>query len=50
MKSYDKYQPHQQSAHSRKVTIGHLKAERLLIKNIRRQQNGLPPKATYAEI
>ena len=50
MKSYDKYQANKQSKHSRKVTIGHLKAQRLIIKNIRRAKNGLPPKSTYAEI
>jgi len=31
-------------------TIGHIKAERLRIKNMRRAECGLPPKSTYAEI
>jgi hypothetical protein len=48
--NHDHLQPHYQSFHSRKVTIGMLKAERLRIKNMRRAECGLPPKATYAEI
>jgi len=32
------------------VTIGQAKAQRLRVKNLRRADNGLPPKATYAEI
>lgn len=31
-------------------TIGMVKAERLCLKNARRAECGLPPKATYAEI
>ena len=33
-----------------RVTLGGAKAERLRKKNERRATNGLPPKATYAEI
>lgn len=48
--NYDHCRPHAQSPHSENVTIGYLKAERLRIKNLRRAENGLPPKASYAEI
>lgn len=48
--NYDHLSPHYQSRHSQRVTIGSLKAERLRIKNMRRAENSLPPKATYAEI
>jgi hypothetical protein len=37
-------------ANRKSPTIGQLKAERLQIKNMRRAENGMPPKATYAEI
>lgn len=47
---YDKLIPHQFSGHARRVTIGDLKKQRLTIKNMRRAENGLPPKASYAEI
>ena len=47
---YDKLLPHQFSGHARRVTIGDLKKQRLAIKNMRRAVNGLPPKASYAEI
>ena len=50
LKSYDHCRPSSQSSHSCVITIGNLKAERLRIKNMRRAENGLPPKATYAEI
>lgn len=49
-KNYDHCTPGNQSSHSRRVTIGQAKADRLRIKNLRRAENGLPPKATYAEI
>jgi hypothetical protein len=49
-KNYDHCKPHAQSSHTENVTIGYLKSERLRIKNMRRAENGLPPKATYAEI
>ena len=47
---YDYAGPHAQSDHSQHVTFGYLKAERLLMKNMRRAKAGLPPKATYAHI
>lgn len=50
IKNYDHCGPGRQSAHSQHVTIGGLKADRLRIKNLRRAENGLPPKASYAEI
>lgn len=50
VKNYDHCRPHAQAAHSENVTIGYLKADRLRIKNLRRAENGLPPKASYAEI
>ena len=31
-------------------TIGDMKQERLIVKNVRRFNQGLPPKETYAEI
>ena len=37
-------------ANAKSPSIGRLKLQRLRIKNMRRVQNGLPPKATYAEI
>ncbi len=49
-KNYDHLQPHNQSGHSEKVSIGMLKAARLRIKNMRRAECGLPPKKTYSEI
>lgn len=48
--NYDGFQPHRQSDHGHKITVGHLKAERLRVKNMRRAQNGLPPVKSYAEI
>lgn len=45
-KNYDHYRI-QRNANK---TIGMVKADRLRIKNMRRAENGLPPKATYAEI
>jgi hypothetical protein len=50
MKDYSKYRVNQQSRHSTPVTVARIKADRLAIKNKRRAQNGLPPKASYAEI
>ena len=50
IKNYDHCRPGRQSSHSMTVTIGDLKAERLRMKNLRRAENGLPPKASYAEI
>ena len=35
--------PHRQSEHSKHVTVGQLKAERLRVRNERRAANGLPP-------
>ena len=46
IKSYDHYRIQRRS----NVTIGMVKSERLRMKNLRRAENGLPPKATYAEI
>lgn len=46
LKNYDHYRIQR---HGNK-TIGMVKADRLRIKNMRRAENGLPPKATYAEI
>lgn len=46
---YNKYDHFRYQRHGNK-TIGMLKAERLRIKNMRRAESGLPPKATYAEI
>lgn len=47
---YDKQLPHPFSDHSRKVRIGQLKAERLLVKNERRAKHGLPPRKSYSDI
>jgi len=48
--NYDRLLPHAFSEHSRKIRIGQLKAERLLVKNERRAKHGLPPKVHYSEI
>lgn len=48
--NYDHYQISPQSKHAQRVTIGQAKAQRLRIKNLRRAENGLPPKARYSEI
>lgn len=45
-KTYDHLRPNRGC----NKVIGMLKAERLRIKNLRRAENGLPPKNTYAEI
>lgn len=37
-------------ANAKSPFIGQMKAQRLRIKNMRRAQNGLPPKANYAKI
>ena len=50
MKNYDNHLINRQSKHSRPISIGMLKAERLRIKNMRRAENGLAPKPTYAAI
>lgn len=47
---YDNYIPHAFSAHARRVTIGNMKTQRLAMKNMRRAENGLPPKKSYSEI
>jgi len=41
--NFDGALPHRQSAHSKHVTVGQLKAERLRVRNERRAANGLPP-------
>lgn len=48
--NYDKHLPHRFTDHSRKLTIGKLKVERLRVKNERRAKHGLPPFTSYAEI
>ena len=44
---YDAMLPSKQSKHSRHVTVGDLKAERLRVRNERRAANGLPPVDKY---
>lgn len=50
MKDYSNYLIRKFSDHARRVTVAEAKAVRLRVRNIRRKKNGLPPKATYAEI
>lgn len=47
---YDSNLPHRQSKHSEHVTVGALKAERLVVRNERRAANGLPPITNYAQV
>lgn len=49
-RTYENARLNRQSSHSAPVSVGQAKAQRLRIKNMRRADNGLPPKATYAEI
>ena len=47
---FDNHLPHHFTDHSRKMTIGKLKAERLRVKNERRAKHGLPPFTSYSQI
>lgn len=51
MKNYDKAKvPAPWGKHGATLTIGEVKAERLRVKNARREVNGLQPLKSYAQL